>query len=562
MFKQMKISSKLSLLTLILILISVGIAVSGYIGMTTAVKGMETIYVDRVVPLKDLKKVADLYAVNIVDTSHKVRNGNITWKEGQDNINAAQKEIKTLWEAYLATFLVEREQKLVTEAKPMMADADKSIEKLKDIMDRRDMDALTQYTIEELYPKIDPISGKFADLVDVQLEVSKEVFDQTQSTFSTQLNIMIGMIVIGIVLGIGFAYIIISGIMKQLGGEPAYAMEITRQISEGDLSIDVETDLSNTGSLLYALRSMSMQLTQIVSEINGSADSLTGAAEQLNATAQSMSQASSEQSASVEEVSSSLEEMSATIMQNTENAKLTNNMSGKAAKEAEDGGKAVNDTVAAMNQIADKIKIIDEIAYQTNLLALNAAIEAARAGEHGKGFAVVAAEVRKLAERSQAAAGEIGEVAAGSVAVATRAGKLLEEMVPAIKKTADLVQEITAASQEQSSGVGQLNKAMGQLDQITQQNASSAEELAATAEETNGQAEQLQKLIAFFKLDKTTSGSKKSSYSDHKSTIQPGGRSGSHFAPKPTAQKKVVTARPVAKGSSGESDSSGDFVKF
>jgi methyl-accepting chemotaxis protein len=193
--------------------------------------------------------------------------------------------------------------------------------------------------------------------------------------------------------------------------------------------------------------------------------------------------------------------MTSSIAQNTENARVTDGMASKAAQEAAEGGESVNATVTAMQQIAKKIGIIDDIAYQTNLLALNAAIEAARAGEHGKGFAVVAAEVRKLAERSQVAAQEIGEVAASSVELAEKAGKLLGEIVPSIRKTSDLVQEIAAASSEQSAGVGQINAAVGQLSQTTQQNASSSEELAATAEEMSSQAEQLQQTMAFFKLE-------------------------------------------------------------
>jgi len=192
--------------------------------------------------------------------------------------------------------------------------------------------------------------------------------------------------------------------------------------------------------------------------------------------------------------------MTASITQNTENAKVTDGMATKAASDSAEGGEAVRATVAAMKQIAQKIGIIDDIAYQTNLLALNAAIEAARAGEHGKGFAVVAAEVRKLAERSQVAAQEIGTVAGSSVELAEKAGRLLDQMVPNIKKTSDLVQEITAASEEQSSGVGQINAAVSQLSQTTQQNASSSEELAATAEEMSSQAEQLQQTMGFFKL--------------------------------------------------------------
>jgi methyl-accepting chemotaxis protein len=272
-------------------------------------------------------------------------------------------------------------------------------------------------------------------------------------------------------------------------------------MSEGDLTRRIEKSYEGEFARLkeYANNTVD-KLAQVVAEVNGAADSLASASEQVSATAQSLSQASGEQAAGVEETSASIEQMTASIAQNTENAKVTDGMATKAAKEATEGGEAVKETVSAMNQIARKIGIIDDIAYQTNLLALNAAIEAARAGEHGKGFAVVAAEVRKLAERSQVAAQEIGEVATSSVALAEKAGKLLDEMVPSIRKTSDLVQEITAASEEQSSGVAQINAAVGQLSQTTQQNASSSEELAATAEEMSSQAEQLQQTMGFFRL--------------------------------------------------------------
>jgi len=212
-----------------------------------------------------------------------------------------------------------------------------------------------------------------------------------------------------------------------------------------------------------------------------------------------MGQAANEQAASMQEASASVEHMRDSINQNTENAKKTDGIAGAAAKQAVEGGAAVTSTVDAMKSIAQKIGIVDDIAYQTNLLALNAAIEAARAGEHGKGFAVVAAEVRKLAERSQKAAQEIGELAKNSVNLADRAGALLGEMVPSIQQTSMLVQEIASASTEQSSGVSQINSAMSQLAQLTQQNDSSSEELAATAVEMSGQAQHLQQLMGFFK---------------------------------------------------------------
>lgn len=291
--------------------------------------------------------------------------------------------------------------------------------------------------------------------------------------------------------------------------------EALSRIAEGDLSVkaqvapaDADTEATcNTFTIIAdATNNMLKKLTEVVGDVNSGAQALAGASEELSATAQSLSQAASEQAASVEETSASIEQMASSIAQNTENAKVTEAMATKAAVDAADGGESVNATVAAMKQIATKIAIIDDIAAQTNLLALNAAIEAARAGEHGRGFAVVAAEVRKLAERSQVAAQEIGEVATSSVELAEKAGKLLAQMVPAIRKTADLVQEIAAASAEQSSGAGQINSAVIQLNVTTQQNASNSEELASTSEAMSSQAEKLQKTMSFFKLDGVAGG--------------------------------------------------------
>jgi methyl-accepting chemotaxis protein len=274
------------------------------------------------------------------------------------------------------------------------------------------------------------------------------------------------------------------------------------EVAQGNLNTSINVrSRDEVGDLANALKTMVSNLKGIVSDVKGASAQVTSGSQQMSATAEQISQGATEQASSVEEVSASMEQMSSNIAQNADNATETEKIATQASQDAEESGKAVMEAVEVMKQIADKITIIEEIARQTNMLSLNASIEAARAGEHGKGFAVVASEVGKLAARSKEAAGEISSLSASTVDVAENARDKLELLVPNIRKTADLVQEISAASREQSGGAEQINSALNQLDQVIQQNASASEEMASIAEELASQAEELESTISYFTVD-------------------------------------------------------------
>jgi len=349
--------------------------------------------------------------------------------------------------------------------------------------------------------KFEEMRSAMDQFTEISQTQASENYDYSELLSKRILQNIVIIVVIIIFLFIIGAILITGSIVGPINS----AVKVLGKISEGDLTVKPAQEIvdrdDEIGDLMKGMSSMIINLSKIVNSIKANASQIASASAQLQSTSEQLSQGANEQAASVEEVSSTMEEISSNISQNSDNAKETEKISEASAKGIEKVAASSKESLQSINTISQKITIINDIAFQTNILALNAAVEAARAGEHGKGFAVVAAEVRKLAERSKVAADEIISLSMRSVDVTNEAGELMDKLLPEVSKTARLVQEISAASYEQSNGADQVNNAIQQLNSITQQNASSSEELASSSEELAAQAETLANIVTFFKVD-------------------------------------------------------------
>ncbi|WP_374535501.1 methyl-accepting chemotaxis protein [Chitinimonas taiwanensis] len=416
------------------------------------------------------------------------------------HLQAARAKVDESLQRYLRTSMVAEEVPLraqILAAWPAYLAVSQDVLRLVQLGETEQAVALSRGRLDEAFS---PLASALERNATVNLNTAHQRMEESHQLALVVARNSGGLVLLGFALAVLLGFFVARYITRLLGGEPEDALRIARRVAEGDLSSAVQIQPGAERSLMAALAGMQSQLARILSEVRDAAEANVRISAQVESAAMALAHTASEQASGIEQTGASLEQISAAVAHSAQHAQETDALAGRAAGGASESGQAVVASIQAMRQIARKIGVIDEIAYQTNLLALNAAIEAARAGQHGKGFAVVAQEVRKLAERSQAAAAEIGTLAAESDALAAQAGTLLDGVLPEIRRTAELVGEISAAGNEQSIGIVQVNTAIVQLGQATQSNAASAEELSASAEELHSNARRLQALLASLQL--------------------------------------------------------------
>jgi PAS domain S-box-containing protein len=492
------IKARLVLVVGFMSLLAITLGLLGLNGMQKTNEGLHTVYVDRTIPVGQLA----VLKVKLLGNRLALANSLAFPEEIPKNIELIRQnllDINKIWDEYMATYLTADEKKMADKfAKDRKRFVDEGLKPALEYLQAGNTQAVEKTIRESVRPLFVPVGEGIDALTQLQLDVAKQEYDAAQIRYEDSRFISLILLTVGLLLSMFIGSMLIRGISRSLFAIQQFA----ESLAKGDLTVCIDLDPNDEiGILAQSMTGMRDQLSSVVQQVCLSSDALGNASQEISATAQSISQSAAEQASGVEETTASIEQLSSSVKQNADNAKQTNGMATTAAGEAANGEQAVKRTVEAMKEIAEKISLIEDIAYKTNLLSLNAAIEAALAGEHGKGFTVVAAEVRKLAENSRVTAQEINSLAKSSVKIAEDAGSLLEKMVPNIQKTADLVEEITASSEEQAQGIGQISDAVNQLDKAAQQNASGSEQLAATAEELSCQAMQLQHVMSFFKTD-------------------------------------------------------------
>ena len=511
--QRFKIGPRLALAFLVPVVLLIINGLVGIHSLQTVHGGLTTVYNDRVVPLRQLKVIADAYAVNVIDAVNKANGGVFTAQEALKAVQAANADIKKEWAAYMATTLTTEEARLAKEAVTLFEPANRDIAKLEETLKGLSGTVTGQLASFDgpLYDTIDPISGKISELIELQLRVAADVHKASELAFTSALAVTVGLILAGVLacLLIGF------GITRSITRPIAKASQAAQGIAGGDLSVQFQAvGRDEAADLLRALRGMSDSLARIVGGVRASAEAVSTGALQIAEGTADLSQRTETQAANLEETAASMEQLTSAVQQNADTARQASQLAGGARQAASLGGEKVSQVVATMQDIAassrkisDIIGVIDGIAFQTNILALNAAVEAARAGEQGRGFAVVASEVRTLAQRSAAAAKEIKDLISASVQRVEAGSRLVDEagesvggIVQQVQRVADLINEITTATSEQASGIRQVGEAVLQLDQVTQQNAALVEESTAAAESLKLQADQLLADVSVFKL--------------------------------------------------------------
>ncbi len=513
---RLKISTRLSILIGLLALLMIAVGAMGLWGTQQSNDSLKSVYEDRAKPLAELADIQHHQLMSQLEIAHALIDGRpetlartITTVEGNSAF------ITKTWDAYMATYLTPEEKQLAqrfTELRQRYAEqAVKPVLAALRANDLAEVSRLEAGSIRPLYAQVDEALEK---LMTLQTEVASDEYRAAVARFEALRLASLAAIGLGLAFGIGLGVLIVRGITRELGTEPAVAAALVDSVAKGDLSVRIDLRPGDSSSLLASLAAMRDGLSRVVTDVRRNADGVASASTQIAQGNHDLSQRTEEQASALQQTAASMEQLGSTVRQNADNARAADELSAGASRVALRGGEVVGRVVDTMKQIddssrkiADIIGVIDGIAFQTNILALNAAVEAARAGEQGRGFAVVAGEVRTLAQRSAEAAREIKALIHTSVErveqgtqLVGEAGQTMHEIVAAIERVSTLMAEINGATAEQSAGVSQVGEAVGQLDQTTQQNAALVEESAAAAESLKTQAQKLVDAVAVFKV--------------------------------------------------------------